>query len=60
MVGINANEAMGLPWWDLAVSAFDERVKSGGGVFCCCVCQESGFSRREDIFLFNLVHNQIV
>jgi hypothetical protein len=30
-------------------------LESGGrSVLCWCVCQESGFSRREDVFAFNL------
>jgi hypothetical protein len=29
-------------------------------VLCWCVWQESGFSRREDVFIFTLVYKDII
>jgi hypothetical protein len=42
-------------WWRLAERAFGESLGVRRSVLCWCVWQECGFSRREDVFTFNLV-----
>jgi hypothetical protein len=44
------------------VGSDDYRRESGVRrlVFCWCVWQESGFSRREDVFILNLLHKEIL
>jgi hypothetical protein len=38
-------------WWESVVMRLD---------LCWCIWQESGFSRREDVFTFNLVYKEIL
>jgi hypothetical protein len=47
---------------DLAESAFGGSLESGvrRWVLCWCVWQESGFSRREDVFTLNLVYKEML
>jgi hypothetical protein len=44
-------------WWRLAEYAFGGNLESGVRRSVCvgCVWQESGFSRREDVFIFSLL-----
>jgi hypothetical protein len=60
LVATNANEAMVAPMVGSG-GVFDWR-ESGvrRSVLCWCVWQEFGFSRREDVFIFNLVYEEIL
>jgi hypothetical protein len=48
-------------WWIVAETASGGSLKSGVrmSVLFWCFWQESGFSRREDVFTFNLVYKEM-
>jgi hypothetical protein len=49
------NEAMAAP---VVVSGWSLQSGVRRSVLCFCVWKESGFSRREDVFTFNLLYKE--
>jgi hypothetical protein len=58
LVGRNADEAMVMPMVRSGGICVWRESGVRGSVLCWCVWDESGFSRREDVFKFNLVEKE--
>jgi hypothetical protein len=59
LVARNANHAMVAPMVGSGEVCFWLESGVRRSVLCWCVWQESGFSRREDVFTFNLLKNKL-
>jgi hypothetical protein len=57
-----ANEAMAMVMPMVGIGGICVWLESGvrQSVLCWCIWQESGVSHHEDVFTFNLLHNEIL
>jgi hypothetical protein len=60
LVARNAKEAMVTPGVGSGGVCVGGSLESCGRVLCWCVWQESGFSRCENVFTFNLLYKDIL
>jgi hypothetical protein len=60
VVARNANEATAEPMVENDGVCFLPKSGDKRSVLCWCIWQESGFSRREDVFTSNLLYKEVL